>query len=686
MVSQQPIPVLIIDDEEANRYTLSRYLQRKGFEVWEAATGEDGLRKAARRPEIIVLDVNLPDMVGYEVCRQLKSDPETRGIPVLQVSAAFTSGKDRVQGLSEGADAYLAEPIDPEELVATLNALLRVRRAEAEAEMNVANLEAVIGSMAEGLIMVDREGNIVHMNPAAVQINGFNSLDEVPKSAGDFIPLFEVSTLEGAVLPPEHWPLFRAVRGERVSNVEVRVRRTDTRKAWIGSYNASPLKTRKKGAELTIVTVFDITERKRAEEALLRHNQRLQLLTDAAEQMLSTEEPGHMVRDIFFELSPLLGLDSYAVMLTDAQGALQLQASQGWSTADLENLLRHPQREAFFSVSGEMRPKVFTFVQQSVEPAAAFLQARGVRCCLCYPMVAENQLLGTLIFASHTHDEWPQEELKFLKTLCHYMSIAYERAAHVRHLEEQVAERTARLSETIGQLESFSYSISHDMRAPLRAMQQFSQILVEDFGNDLPAEGQKYLGRISAAASRLDKLIQDVLVYSRVSRAQVEITRVDLNKVVAEILQHSSQVQQANADVQVASPLHPVLAHEASLIQAISNLIGNAVKFVAPGVRPEVKIWTEKHGEHVRVNVRDNGIGIAPENHHRIFNIFERVPGKQSYEGTGIGLSIVKKTVERMQGTIGLESAAGQGSRFWIQLPSPDEHFGADKSECDTKV
>lgn len=388
-----------------------------------------------------------------------------------------------------------------------------------------------------------------------------------------------------------------------------------------------------------------------------------------------------MVRDLFLEVSPLLGLDSYAVLLTDAQGALHVEASQGLQAGELEGLVHQSAGKAFFGVAAaDAQPKVFTSIQQSMDPLMAFWQAKGVSCCLCYPMVSENRLLGILIFSSRTQEEWPQEELKFLKTLCHYMSIAHERDAHLRHLEAQVAERTSRLSDTVGQLESFSYSISHDMRAPLRAMQQFSQILMEDFGPDLPKEAQKYLERISAAAHRLDRLIQDVLTYSRVSRAQMEVTRVDLNKVVAEIIQHSSQFQPPNADVQVATPLLPVLAHEASLLQAVSNLLGNAVKFVAPGTRPQVRIWTEREGEFVRLHVQDNGIGIAPENHGRIFNIFERVPGKQSYDGTGIGLSIVKKTVERMQGSLGLESGVGQGSRFWIQLRAPGEHFSSTES------
>jgi signal transduction histidine kinase len=146
------------------------------------------------------------------------------------------------------------------------------------------------------------------------------------------------------------------------------------------------------------------------------------------------------------------------------------------------------------------------------------------------------------------------------------------------------------------------------------------------------------------------------------------IVPVDLDKLLRDIVQQYPAFQPPAAEVQVLQPLPKVLGNEASLTQCLSNLLGNAVKFVKPGEKPTVKVYPGYVNGKVEICFEDNGIGIAPENQKRIFNIFERIHHEHEYEGTGIGLSIVKKTVERMGGDVGVESWVGKGSRFWIKL------------------
>jgi signal transduction histidine kinase len=239
---------------------------------------------------------------------------------------------------------------------------------------------------------------------------------------------------------------------------------------------------------------------------------------------------------------------------------------------------------------------------------------------------------------------------------------------HAQELEQTVEDRTAKLRETIAQLEAFSYSISHDMRGPLRAMQQYSQILLEDHQAELKPNAAEFLARIARGAHRLDRLIQDVLTYSRVARVAMPIVTVDLDKLVRDIVQQYPAFQPPESDVQVLQPLPRVLGNEASLTQCVSNLIGNAVKFVKPGERPVVRVYPGDVNGSVQICFTDNGIGIAPEDHQRIFNIFERIHHDREYDGTGIGLAIVKKTVERMGGDVGVQSSVGRGSTFWITL------------------
>jgi PAS domain S-box-containing protein len=257
-------------------------------------------------------------------------------------------------------------------------------------------------------------------------------------------------------------------------------------------------------------------------------------------------------------------------------------------------------------------------------------------------------------------------------------------------LEHRVQERTAQLEEANQELEAFSYSVSHDLRAPLRAMQGFAQVLLEDCADHLDAFGQDYAQRIVAAASRMDTLNNELLAYSRLSRTEIRLRPLSLSTVVAEALaQISDEIEGKRALVRVEEPLPEVMAHHTTLVQLVTNLLANAIKFVSPGVVPEVRIWAEEAegdkgdlGEilnlkskiqnpksKIRLWVEDNGIGIAPEYQERIFRVFERLHGVDIYPGTGIGLAIVRKGVERMGGNFGVESQIGQGSRFWIELP-----------------
>ncbi|MBN1956315.1 MAG: HAMP domain-containing protein [Anaerolineae bacterium] len=245
----------------------------------------------------------------------------------------------------------------------------------------------------------------------------------------------------------------------------------------------------------------------------------------------------------------------------------------------------------------------------------------------------------------------------------------------VATLEQRVAERTQALQEANAELEAFAYSVSHDLRAPLRATQGLSQALLEDCGDQLDAVGRDYVLRIQGSAQRMDTLIQDLLAYSRIARANVEFKVVSLELVLQDVLlQLESAIREQDARVTVEKPLPAVVGHYPTLAQVVANLVANAIKFVAPDVQPRVRIWAEKRDGVVRLWVEDNGIGIAPEHYERIFCVFERLHGIETYPGTGIGLAIVRKGMQRMGGAVGLDSTVGEGSDFWIELPVGDEN------------
>jgi signal transduction histidine kinase len=238
-------------------------------------------------------------------------------------------------------------------------------------------------------------------------------------------------------------------------------------------------------------------------------------------------------------------------------------------------------------------------------------------------------------------------------------------------LEIRVKERTASLEEAVSQMEEFSYSVSHDLRAPLRAMSAYAEALLQEYGGKLDETAQGYLQRIRRNSQRMEKLTHDVLTYSRVARSEVIVTRVNTEGLLDDLIAQYSNLQVPNATITVERPLADVVAHEVSLGQALTNLLTNAVKFVKPGVHPAIRVRTEANGKRVRIWIEDNGVGIDPAQHERIFKMFERLNPKAGYDGTGIGLAIVRKAVEKMGGDVGLKSDGKCGSQFWIELPNP---------------
>jgi PAS domain S-box-containing protein len=240
-----------------------------------------------------------------------------------------------------------------------------------------------------------------------------------------------------------------------------------------------------------------------------------------------------------------------------------------------------------------------------------------------------------------------------------------EISLHASRLEQVVAERTGELRETIGELEGFSYTVSHDMRAPLRAMQSYASFLKDEYGAKLDSQGIHYLDQIMRSSIRLDRLIQDVLGYTRILHTPLQMVPVNLDRLVRDIVETSHS---AKSSIHIKGFLPKAIGNEALLTQIVSNLLSNGLKFVSKGTVPRVEIKAEGIDGSVRIKFKDNGIGIARENHARIFRLFERVHSTEEYEGTGIGLTIVRKAIDRMGAQLGFESELGSGSNFWIQL------------------
>ena len=501
-------------------------------------------------------------------------------------------------------------------------------------------LAAIVESSNDAIISKDLNGVITSWNQGAEHIFQYKPSEAIGQPITILIPPER--------LQEETFILNRIRRGKRVDHFETVRRRKDGLRLPI-SLTVSPVRNRSGKIIGASKIARDITEQVRTRERLRQSEERFRVtLSSIGDAVIATDPQGHVTF-----------MNAVAETLT------------GWTaTASAGKFLD----DVFRIVDEETRRQVKNPVARVIEKGTVvglgnhtiLISKEGRERPIddsASPIRDRDGVIAgvVLVFRDATKRREAEQALARAKG---------EVEAHAHNLETLVSDRTAKLRQTVADLEAFSFTISHDLRSPLRSMQGFAHAVLSEYADKLDAQGRDYLERISNSAVRLDKLILEVLTYSRIGRVELAIMPVDLDKLLEEVLETYPAIRTAYADVSVEHPLHPVLASQPPLVQCVSNLLTNAVKFVRPGEKAKVRVWTEKLGSKVRLLVRDNGIGIPDGLQSRIFEPFQRAHPHDGYEGTGMGLAIADKAVQRMNGSIGVESKEGNGSTFWLELPS----------------
>ncbi|NMG02692.1 sensor histidine kinase [Azoarcus taiwanensis] len=239
-------------------------------------------------------------------------------------------------------------------------------------------------------------------------------------------------------------------------------------------------------------------------------------------------------------------------------------------------------------------------------------------------------------------------------------------------LEARVAERTAELEAVNRELEAFSYSVSHDLKAPLRGIDGYARILLDEYGERLDDEGRRLLGNVCRGVAQMHRLIGDMLAYSRLERQVLAPCAVELQPLAEEVLSAIDEgglPEAARLSIDMGGL--EVRADRNGLAIVLRNLLANALKFHAPGQVPVVHVSAQREGQAVRIEVCDEGIGFDMKYHERIFDIFQRLNRVEDYPGTGVGLALVKRAVARMGGRVFVNSVPGEGTCFTVELPAP---------------
>ena len=296
----------------------------------------------------------------------------------------------------------------------------------------------------------------------------------------------------------------------------------------------------------------------------------------------------------------------------------------------------------------------------------ALSEAEGFRAAMAVPLLFGERCFGGLSVRRRSTDTFTQEDVDLLTALAGHAAIAIEHARLYDHLREQADALQAKNEE----LDSFAYAVSHDLKAPLVSLQGMAGLLEMECAEQLGEDGRHYLGRIGATVKQMERLIGDVLMLSRVGREGRPTEVVSLDDVVDVVLDRLAEPVRARGMTVTRGDLGAVQAIPVQMEQVFANLIGNAVKYIGDTADPRVEIGKSERSGTVEFYVRDNGIGIAPEYHARVFETFQRLKDVE-VEGSGVGLAIVKKIIEAAGGGLRVESAVGQGSTFFFTWPAP---------------
>lgn len=614
--------ILNIDDDESARHVTARILHDAGFAVREAGTGGEGLLEAKEKPDLILLDVNLPDMDGLEVCRLLKTDPQTRWIPVLQVSAVPVSSKDQAASLERGADAYLTPPVDPELLVATIRALLRANRAEAEARAAARQWEATFNSISHGVCLIDRSGRVMRVNRAMAE--------QLSRPIAEFPGLKYDEIVSGAPAPAEGWPFERARESRRRETSEIAVG-----DRWF-QLTADPLLDENGQFAGAVRTLVDITDRKRAAE----ERERL---------MRQLENERARLQEI------LRQMPSGVLIVAAPSGELLLSNEQA------DRILRGPmpeRQERYYHPGGSHYTNEELPISRSLA-TGEIVTGEEVE------IVRGDGSRGTVLISSAPI----RNRRGFIVAGVATLHDVTER----KQLEQQF--RQAQKMEAVGRLAG---GVAHDFNNLLTIISGYSQMLLDAL--DANDSARRDIEPIIEAAERAAALTRQLLTFSR--RQVVQPKLLDVNRQVSRMNRMLRRV--IGEDVELVTSFKSeagrIKADPGQLEQVILNLAINARDAMPQGGKltietAEIELGggpadTPRElppGRYVVLALSDTGTGMDAEVMSHLFEPFFTTKGKG--KGTGLGLSTVYGIVKQNHGEVIINSEVGRGTTVRIYFP-----------------
>lgn len=615
MKKREKAIILIVDDKPANLLVLENLLNTPERIIVHAHSGQEALKIALEENiDLIILDVHMPQMDGFEVAQILKSNKKTKDIPVIFASAEKKEHASMMKGFDEGAVDYLFKPLDPEVTRAKVSVLLKVQLQKKELiEKNVLLEKStlLINNSADIIGIIDASTlRIEEMNSAFMNITGYNA-----QEINDTSLLFYLDQQDKAFVQKLN------KEAEARKSFETRFYCRNRQIIWL-DWNIV-IKYNK-----WFVNARDIT---------------------------SLKEVGK-IRNY---LATVVKQSNDAIYIHDLEGKII-----SWNEG-AEQTYGYSESEALQMKIWNFTPEFLLSEMEQI--VGGILQGKKVDLLETRRITKHGKLIDVLFSAAVVSDaESPDSSIVITERDITQQKIADERIMELnRSLEKSILQ----LETANKELESFSYSVSHDLRAPLRALYGNADVLMEDYGEVLDDEGRRVIEKLQGNVGRMDQLIKDLLAFSKTGKKEVRKSEVDMEAQVKEVIAEIKNTYSHQAEI-VVGKLPPAFGDYSMLNQVWTNLISNAFKYSSKRTHPHIEIGSRQAAEGlIEYFIKDNGAGFEMQYADKLFGTFQRLHDATEFEGTGIGLAIVQRIILKHGGTIRAEALPDRGATFYFTLP-----------------
>jgi two-component system NtrC family sensor kinase len=650
--------ILIVDDSLTVRMDLMETLGSAGLGATTACASIAEARQvlAAERFSLVILDVLLPDGDGIDLLAEIRGSPATRDTAVILLSTE-AEVKDRVRGMQTGADEYVGKPYEPSYLIARARALLHCE-------------QGAVAPANETILVIDdsvtfREALKAALEAASYRVVIAGTGEEGLRVAAEQRPTAII--VDGVLPGVDGAAVIRRIR------LDAALRGTPCLLLTGSEDRGAELRALDSGADAfvrkeegTEIVLVRLTAALRG--AGTQHARQGAASLNAAKRILTVDDSETYLQVL---ADALRGVGYEVVLARSGEQALDLLAVQPVDCILLDLLMPGIGGEEAcrrIKAAPTMRGTPIIMLT-GVEDRDVMIRGLSAGADDYIAKSSDFEVLRARVLAQMRRKQFEDENRLIREELLRKELEAAE-ARTAREVAEARAALVGELERKNKELEAFSYSVSHDLRAPLRSIDGFSQALLEDFGEALKPQAQDYLGRVRAAAQRMGELVDDLLQLSQVGRAPLRRQLVDLSAMAQSVV---AALQRAHPNRQVEIRITDRLTADGDpgLLQALlENLLGNAWKFTATTESSTIELVAHRNADSITYVVRDNGVGFDMAFADRLFAPFQRLHTAAEFPGTGIGLATVQRIVDRHGGRVWAESEVGNGAAFFWTLPN----------------